>query len=289
MKKLLLLLLCVPLIGWSHDVSESTVKDMTDASLIDFIYFGAEHMVTGYDHILFLIGVVFFLSNYFDIFKFITAFTIAHCITLVFATFYGITANAYLIDAVIAFSVIYKGFENLDGFKKYFSFNPPNLILMVFIFGLIHGFGLSTRLQEVSNLSLYQILSFNVGVEFGQIAVLVIVFLLLSIIRGKIFNKISRISNWILVVSGVFLLVYQLNGYFTDHSHEEDHKHEEYHVHDEDHNHDEEHTHDEDHNHEEYHKNDEDHKHDEDHTHDKDHTHDDYHKHEEDHDHGHTH
>ncbi|MDG2059772.1 MAG: HupE/UreJ family protein [Flavobacteriales bacterium] len=289
MKKLLLILLCLPLIGWSHDVSESTVKDMTDASLIDFIYFGAEHMVTGYDHILFLIGVVFFLSNYFDIFKFITAFTIAHCITLVFATFYGITANAYLIDAVIAFSVIYKGFENLDGFKKYFSFNPPNLILMVFIFGLIHGFGLSTRLQEVSNLSLYQILSFNVGVEFGQIAVLVIVFLLLSIIRGKIFNKISRISNWILVVSGVFLLVYQLNGYFTDHSHEEDHKHEEYHVHDEDHNHDEEHTHDEDHNHEEYHKNDEDHKHDEDHTHDKDHTHDDYHKHEEDHDHGHTH
>ena len=289
MKKLLLILLCLPLIGWSHDVSESTVKDMTDASLIDFIYFGAEHMVTGYDHILFLIGVVFFLSNYFDIFKFITAFTIAHCITLVFSTFYGITANAYLIDAVIAFSVIYKGFENLDGFKKYFSFNPPNLILMVFIFGLIHGFGLSTRLQEVSNLSLYQILSFNVGVEFGQIAVLVIVFLLLSIIRGKIFNKISRISNWILVVSGVFLLVYQLNGYFTDHSHEEDHKHEEYHVHDEDHNHDEEHTHDEDHNHEEYHKNDEDHKHDEDHTHDKDHTHDDYHKHEEDHDHGHTH
>ena len=118
MKKLLLILLCLPLIGWSHDVSESTVKDMTDASLIDFIYFGAEHMVTGYYHILFLIGVVFFLSNYFDIFKFITAFTIAHCITLVFATFYGITANAYLIDAVIAFSVIYKGFENLDGFKK---------------------------------------------------------------------------------------------------------------------------------------------------------------------------
>ena len=219
MKKLLLLLLCVPLIGWSHDVSESTVKDMTDASLIDFIYFGAEHMVTGYDHILFLIGVVFFLSNYFDIFKFITAFTIAHCITLVFATFYGITANAYLIDAVIAFSVIYKGFENLDGFKKYFSFNPPNLILMVFIFGLIHGFGLSTRLQEVSNLSLSQILSFNVGVEFGQIAVLIIVFLLLSMIREKHFAIISKISNWILVVAGIFLLVYQLNGYFSNHAH----------------------------------------------------------------------
>jgi len=224
MKKLLPLLLCVPLIGWSHDVPQSTINAMADASLIDFIYFGAEHMVTGYDHILFLIGIVFFLSNYFDIFKFITAFTIAHCVTLIFATFYCITANTYLIDAVIAFSVIYKGFENLDGFKKCFSINPPNLILMVFIFGLIHGFGLSTKLQEVSvasgiNLSLFQILSFNVGVEFGQIAVLIIVFLLLSMIRGKFFDKISKFSNWTLVVAGVFLLVYQLNGYFTDHTH----------------------------------------------------------------------
>ena len=224
MKKLLLLLLCMPLIGWSHGVPESTINAMADASLIDFIYFGAEHMVTGYDHILFLIGVVFFLSNYFDIFKFITAFTIAHCITLIFATFYGITANAYLIDAVIAFSVIYKGFENLDGFKKCFSIGPPNLILMVFVFGLIHGFGLSTKLQEVSvasdiNLSLFKILSFNVGVEFGQIAVLIIVFPLLSMIRGKSFDKISKFSNWILVVAGIFLLVYQLNGYFTDHTH----------------------------------------------------------------------
>ena len=142
----------MPLLGWSHGVSQSIIDAMANASLIDFIYFGAEHMVTGYDHILFLIGVVFFLSNYFDIFKFITAFTIAHCITLIFATFYGITANAYLIDAVIAFSVLYKGFENLDGFKKYFSINAPNLILMVFIFGLIHGFGLSTKLQEVASI-----------------------------------------------------------------------------------------------------------------------------------------
>ena len=95
---------------------------------------------------------------------------------------------------------------------------------MVFIFGLIHGFGLSTKLQEVSvtsdiNLSLLQILSFNVGVEFGQIAVLIIVFLLLSMIRGKFFDEISKFSNWILVVAGIFLLVYQLNRYFTDHTH----------------------------------------------------------------------
>jgi hypothetical protein len=224
MKKLLALLLFMPLIGWAHGVSKSIIDAMADASLMDFIYFGAEHMLTGYDHILFLIGVVFFLSNYSDIFKFITAFTIAHCITLVFATFYGITANMYLIDAVIAFSVVYKGFENLDGFKKYFSVNPPNLILMVFIFGLIHGFGLSTKLQEVAvasgtNLSLSQIFSFNVGVEFGQIAVLIIVFPILSLLRGKSFDIISKISNGVLVVAGIVLLAYQVNGYFIDHGH----------------------------------------------------------------------
>ena len=256
MKKLLPLLLCVPLIGWSHGVPESTLNAMADASLIDFIYFGAEHMVTGYDHILFLIGIVFFLSNYFDIFKFITAFTIAHCITLIFATFHGITANAYLIDTVIAFSVIYKGFENLDGFKKCFSIGPPNLILMVFVFGLIHGFGLSTKLQEVAvasniNLSLFQIFSFNIGVEFGQIAVLIIVFPLLSMIRGKFFDKISKFSNWILVVAGIFLLAYQLNGYFTDHTHhnqlEPQESQKEHHIkldtNSHDHNHDHDHSH----------------------------------------------
>ena len=219
MKKLsLLLLLFIPLLGWSHGVPESTINAMADASLIDFIFFGAEHMLTGYDHILFLIGVVFFLTNFLDIFKFITAFTVAHCIVLIFATFYGITANAYLIDAVIAFSVIYKGFENLDGFKKWFSINAPNLVLMVFVFGLIHGFGLSTKLQEVAaatsiHLSLSQILCFNLGVEVGQIAVLIIVFPLLSRVRGKLFDKVS---NWLLVLAGVLLLIYQLNGFFTD-------------------------------------------------------------------------
>ena len=219
MKKLsLLLLLFIPLLGWSHGVPESTINAMADATLIDFIFFGAEHMLTGYDHILFLIGVVFFLTNFLDIFKFITAFTVAHCIVLIFATFYGITANAYLIDAVIAFSVIYKGFENLDGFKKWFSINAPNLVLMVFVFGLIHGFGLSTKLQEVAaatsiHLSLSQILCFNLGVEVGQIAVLIIVFPLLSMVRGKLFDKVS---NWLLVLAGVLLLIYQLNGFFTD-------------------------------------------------------------------------
>ena len=249
MKKILLFLsLCIPFIGLAHGVPESTIKAMADASAFDYIYFGATHMLTGYDHILFLIGIVFFLSNYFDILKFITAFTIAHCITLIFATLYGITANAYLVDAVIAFSVIYKGFENLDGFKKYFSIQAPNLILMVFIFGLIHGFGLSTKLQEVAvatgvHLSTLQILSFNIGVEFGQIAVLILVFLITKFIKRELFNRIAKFINWVLIVSGTFLLIFQLYGYFTDKSHQHSSYIEIEEIHNKQHNHESEHEH----------------------------------------------
>ena len=208
-----------------HGVSESTANAMSNASLIGWSRFGAEHMVTGYDHILFLVGVLFFLTKYIDIFKFITAFTIAHCLTLIFATNFGITANAYLIDAVIAFSVIYKGFENLDGFKKVFSTKAPNLIVMVFVFGLIHGFGLSTKLQEVAtssniDLNIYQILSFNIGVELGQIIVLIILFPVLSLIRKKYFNFISKFTNWGLIVAGVLLFIFQINGYMNDEHHD---------------------------------------------------------------------
>jgi len=249
MKKVFLLLsLCIPFISLAHGVPESTIKSMADASAFDYIYFGATHMLTVYDHILFLIGIVFFLSNYLDILKFITAFTIAHCTTLIFATFYGINASTYLVDAVIAFSVIYKGFENLDGFKKYFSIQAPNLILMVFIFGLIHGFGLSTKLQEVAvatgvHLSTLQILSFNIGVEFGQIAVLILVFLITKFIKRELFNRIAKFINWVLIVSGTFLLIFQLYGYFTDKSHQHSSYIETEEIHNKQHNHESEHEH----------------------------------------------
>ena len=203
---------------FSHGISESDKTEIIHGSLIDYVYLGAKHMITGYDHILFLIGILFFLTSYRDIIKFVTAFTVGHSITLIIATLFKISANYYLIDAVIAFSVIYKGFENLDGFKKWLRKNPPNLILMVFIFGLIHGFGLSTRLQQLNladhNL-IYSILSFNVGVELGQVLALLIVFPLLLIIRGESFKKISVLLNWGLIFLGILLLIYQLNGYFT--------------------------------------------------------------------------
>ena len=208
----------------AHGISDADKSDITHGSLADFIYLGAKHMVTGYDHILFLIGVIFFLTKFSDIVRFVTAFTIGHSITLVFATLYQISANYYLIDAVIAFSVIYKGFENLGGFKKIFCKSAPNLITMVFVFGLIHGFGLSTRLQQLHlpdhNL-LYSILSFNVGVELGQIIALAIVYPALLLVRGELFDRFSNTINWALVISGVALVLYQMNGYFTTHKYTE--------------------------------------------------------------------
>ncbi|MBC8310705.1 MAG: HupE/UreJ family protein [Candidatus Marinimicrobia bacterium] len=210
-----------PILIWgfifAHGVSESDKAEMVKGGLMDFFILGAKHMITGYDHILFLIGVIFFLTRFLDIAKFITAFTIGHSITLIFATYYEINANYYLIDAVIAFSVIYKGFENLDGFKRWFSIEAPNKVMMVGIFGLIHGFGLSTRLQQIElghHHLISKILSFNGGVDIGQIIALIIAFPLLLVLKKK-FENISDLSNKILMFAGTLLLIFQLNGYFT--------------------------------------------------------------------------
>ena len=129
--KIIALIILASLI-FPHGISDSDKIQISQGSLLDYLYLGAKHMITGYDHILFLIGVIFFLTRFSDIVKFVTAFTIGHSITLILATMFKITANYYLIDAVIAFRGIYKGFENLNGFKKYFSINAPNLVLMVF-------------------------------------------------------------------------------------------------------------------------------------------------------------
>ncbi|MAJ45069.1 MAG: hypothetical protein CMF96_10050 [Candidatus Marinimicrobia bacterium] len=228
--------------AFSHGISEANKAKMVYGSLSDFITLGAEHMITGYDHILFLIGVIFFLTKFSDIVKFVTAFTLGHSITLIFATLLEITANYYLVDAIIALSVIYKGLENLGGFKKIFSIEPPNLIMMVFIFGLIHGFGLSTRLQQLaldeSNL-LMSILSFNLGVELGQIGALAIAYPLILLTRGMFMDVISKIANWGLVIAGMYLVFFQLDNYFSQHNHHEEPTHqveiyEDQHGHDDD-------------------------------------------------------
>ena len=219
MKKLYLALfsLLASINVFAHGMSEEDKVKALEASNWEYIELGAAHMITGYDHLLFLFGVIFFITSFKEIVKFITVFTIGHSITLVFATLYQIQANYYLVDAVIALTVIYKAFDNLDGFKKYLNTKSPNLLWMVFGFGLIHGFGLSTRLQMLPLAEeglVLRILSFNVGVEFGQIAALGIMLIFLSFWRKRdSFIRFSNASNVLLMLAGFFLLNMQLHGY----------------------------------------------------------------------------
>ncbi|MEM9075807.1 MAG: HupE/UreJ family protein [Bacteroidota bacterium] len=217
---LLLVLLFLPLLGFAHDVSSADQEILRNGGLWAYIRVGATHMLTGYDHLLFLTGVIFYLNGFKDILKFITVFTIGHCITLIGATYTGITADEHFVDAVIALSVLYKGFENLGGFEK-LHVKSPNLLFMVGLFGLIHGFGLSTRLQSFDmgeGQFLAKILCFNLGVEVGQILALIpIVFVITLARKHKQFPAFYKAVNWYLVLAGIGLFMYQMYGYFTGH------------------------------------------------------------------------
>lgn len=216
----ILLLLCLTFassLAFAHGMSAEDQARILNAGYLEYLRLGATHMLSGYDHLLFLFGVMFFLTRFKDILILITAFTLGHSITLVFATLAGITANYYLIDAVIALTVCYKAFDNLDGFKKYLHIRSPSLVWMVFIFGLIHGFGLSTRLQQLplgNDGLVLKILSFNLGVELGQIAALSIMFILLTAWRKtESFKRFSAATNVLLIFLGGLLLLMQLHGY----------------------------------------------------------------------------
>ncbi|WP_290538425.1 HupE/UreJ family protein [Alcanivorax sp.] len=203
--------------AWAHGMSAEDQARILNAGYLEYIRLGATHMLSGYDHLLFLFGVMFFLTRFGEIIKFITAFTVGHSITLVFATLFGITANYYLIDAVIALTVCYKAFDNLGGFQKHLQMKSPNLTWMVFSFGLIHGFGLSTRLQQLplgDDGLVMKILSFNVGVELGQIVALSIMLVVLMVWRKTAsFERFSKASNVALMLAGGLLLLMQLHGF----------------------------------------------------------------------------
>jgi hypothetical protein len=241
LKLLFIFLLCFltyPAIeSFAHGISDDQKARMLSGGYLQYIVLGAEHMLTGYDHLLFLFGVIFFLTNFKDILKLVTSFTLGHCITLILATFYKITWNYYLIDAFIAITVIYKGFDNNNGFQKYFSTSSPNMSIMVFLFGLLHGFGLSTRLQQLplgddALHILLRILSFNLGVEIGQVVALFVMLIFLSVWRKKAsFKRFSFSANIGLIFAGIFLFFMQMHGYWHDSSPnsfrfpDEEHKH----------------------------------------------------------------
>lgn len=225
---LLLLLFLVPATLLGHDVTLADQQTLNEGDLWSYIYVGAKHMLTGYDHLLFLAGVIFYLNNFKDILRFITVFTLAHCITLLGATSLGITANEHLVDAVIALSVLYKGFENLGGFQRYFKVQSPNLLLMVFLFGLIHGFGLSTRLQsfDIGTEQFFaKIISFNIGVELGQVLALIpIVFVISQWRKRETYRPFYQAVNTFLVIAGIGLFAWQMYGYAHEgHQHEHEH------------------------------------------------------------------
>ncbi|MGB6151824.1 MAG: HupE/UreJ family protein [Pricia sp.] len=214
-------LLLYPFWAIAHGVSSADQEILNDGGLLAYIYVGAKHMITGYDHLLFLAGVVFYLSGIKDIVRFISVFTIGHSITLIGATYLGIKANEHLIDAVIALSVLYKGFENLGFFEKKLKIKSPNLLLMVFVFGLIHGLGLSTRLQSFevgTGQFLMKIISFNVGVELGQVLALIpFVFLITKWKPKKSYDAFYSAANYYLIIAGVGLFIYQMIGYINGH------------------------------------------------------------------------
>lgn len=207
--------------GFAHGVDENTKQFLAShegAAVFPFLYIGAKHMVTGYDHLLFLVGVVFFLYRPKDVFIYVSFFTIGHSLTLLFGVLNGVSINPYLIDAIIGFSIVYKGFDNLDGFKRLLG-KQPNTKLAVLIFGLFHGFGLAAKLQEFGfpkDGLLPNLLAFNVGVEIGQILALGIILIAIGFWRkSDSFLKWSVVTNTLLMSAGAMLIIYQMTGYFT--------------------------------------------------------------------------
>ncbi len=207
--------------AFAHGVDNETkafLEDNKGAAFMPFLYIGAKHMITGYDHLLFLVGVIFFLYKPKEVLLYVSFFTIGHSITLLLGVMLNLQVNAYLIDAIIALSIVYKGFDNLGGFQKVFNFQP-NTKMAVLIFGLFHGLGLATKLQEFNfgKQNLFtNLIGFNIGVEIGQFVALLFVLILISVWRKyNSFSRFSVITNTLLMMAGFLLMAFQLTGYFN--------------------------------------------------------------------------
>jgi len=206
--------------AFAHGVADRDamfIEQNPGAALIAFTYLGAKHMITGYDHLLYLAGVIFFLYGTRDIALYVTLFAVGHSITLLAGVLGEIDVNVYIVDAIIGLSVVYKAFENLGGFQKLFGV-VPNPKIAVFSFGLVHGFGLATKLQALSLSAeglVGNMLGFNVGVEIGQLIALAVLLVLINTWRATGgFARHATAFNVTLMFAGFLLANYQAAGYF---------------------------------------------------------------------------
>jgi hypothetical protein len=207
--------------AFAHGVADGDKGYIQESSGIlfgPFVYLGAKHMVTGYDHLLLLFGVIFYLYRLKDVSLYVTMFAIGHSITLIAGVLLNIQFNAYLIDAIIGLSVVYKALDNLGAFQRWFGF-APDARAATLVFGLFHGFGLATKLQDFELADdglLANLIAFNVGVELGQLLALAGILILMGYWRRmSSFAKHAGLANVALAIAGVALTGYQLVGYFN--------------------------------------------------------------------------
>lgn len=207
--------------AFAHGVSagdKGYIQETFGVRIVPFLYLGAKHMVTGYDHLLFLCGVIFYLYRLKDIATYVTLFAVGHSSTLILGVLMKVSVSPYLIDAIIGFSVMYKALDNVGAFPRWFGVQP-NARAATFVFGLFHGFGLATKLLDFEmdpNGLLANLLAFNVGVETGQLLALTGVLIAMSYWRrSPSFERRGFAANMVLLSAGLLLVGYQLTGYFT--------------------------------------------------------------------------
>ncbi|WP_035586969.1 HupE/UreJ family protein [Halomonas sp. HAL1] len=204
----------------AHAVAEGDkgyIQEIYGVNLISFMYLGAKHMVTGYDHILFLLGVIFFLYRMQHIAIYVSLFAIGHSTTMLLGVYFNIGINSYLIDAIIGLSIVYKALDNIGAYQRWFGFQP-NTKVATLVFGLFHGFGLSSKIIEydISPDGLVpNLLAFNVGVEIGQLLALSAILIVMGFWRRTTgFLRHAYTANVAMMCAGFMLVGYQLTGYF---------------------------------------------------------------------------
>lgn len=194
------------------------IQEISGVHLLPFMYLGAKHMMTGYDHILFLFGVIFFLYRLKDIGLYVSLFALGHSTTMILGVWFNVGINSYLIDAIIGLSVVYKALDNLGAFQRWLGFQP-NTKVATLVFGLFHGFGLATKIieYEISPDGLVpNLLAFNVGVEIGQLLALAVILIAMSYWRRTAsFVRHAYTANVVMMSAGFVLVGMQLTGYFV--------------------------------------------------------------------------